>query len=1406
MNLSKPQELIYSMEKYAGGAVSVICSSMLVNGKRDISAIKEAVNEIYRLNEALRIRINESDETVSQTVTGYSERDIDVLCFENKTELDGYAENYATVPLDLYGNLCEMSIVLLPDRYGVLIKIHHIVGDAWTLALLGTQFRKLMNGEAVEAYPYTDYIEAEKEYIQSKRYEKDRSYFLEQFKKCDEVTYISEKQSDNKSANRKTFIIDKTEATAIKGHANQLNSSAFMLFTAVLSTYINRTKMNAESFYIGTAVLNRFGVKEKNTAGMFVNTAPILIELDNNKSFADNLSSIESTTFSVFRHQKYNYGDVLASIRQEYGFTDRLYDVMISYQNAKVAGEDIKTAWYHSGVQNESLQVHIDDHDDEGIYRVHYDYQTAKFTEKEIDNLHRQICNLLFDAIACPEKKLYELNILTDDERQKLLFTFNDTAADYPKECVHRLFEKQAVKTPKKAAVTAADKTLTYEELNEEANKIANALIEKGIGVGDIVAFMLPRKSFLIAAMLGILKAGAAYMPVDPDYPQSRIDYMLSDSGAKYLITENNIKDLLNNGNTANPRIQVTAEDLCYYIYTSGSTGKPKSAGILHKNLTNLLFDNAKYFKNSKNVAFLTTISFDVASQEIFCTLVYGLSGYLFENKNSLSVPEFCERIADYKIDVLFATPTYFDMLTQTREYADVILKQIKLVLLAGEVFYLNDSVRNSDCKNTVFINQYGPAETHVATCYAVKPDAEYPPDSDIHIGKPIANTQIYIVDKYMSPTPTGITGELCIAGDCVGAGYLNRPELTAEKFTDNPFGKGKLYKTGDLAYRREDGNIVYVGRNDFQIKIRGLRIELGEIENAIGNMEGILQTVAAVRKNSEGRQLICAFYTGEEKTAEEIKDFIGEKLPKYMLPHIFKHIDKMPLTSSGKINRNALPKINLENITSDTDCVPPENARQRVLCRLVEIVLGTKPVGITDNFFDSGGDSLKAIEFVSKAHGEGIRFSLQNVFDCPTVKALSKCIEESDRLTISFADIEFTQINKILSKNKIEHITAPKECKVGNILLAGATGYLGVHILADFLDNDGGRAYCLVRSKDRTDGIKRMRELLEFHFGQKYADMKRIEVISADLQKDLFGLTDNEYKKLADNIDTVINCAASVKHYGTYKYFYDVNVETTIRLIDFCKKAGAKLIHASTAGVSGNSFADEFNSPVSKGELDFCEDNLYIGQPLDNVYVRSKFEAEKAVLDAMVQGLNANIMRMGQLTNRYSDGQFQKNYESNAFVKRISAILELGIVPDYMAGFHVEFTPIDEAAKAVMKITRHFNTEQTVFHINSTEVVCMEKLSGIFTELGFKLKAVSGAEFARALNESANREETEHIFEAFVNDIDENDRLNYGSNIRIKNDFTVRYLIQLGFEWPEIDFEYLKKYVEYFKRVGLIK
>ncbi|MBO7319953.1 MAG: amino acid adenylation domain-containing protein, partial [Clostridia bacterium] len=532
-------------------------------------------------------------------------------------------------------------------------------------------------------------------------------------------------------------------------------------------------------------------------------------------------------------------------------------------------------------------------------------------------------------------------------------------------------------------------------------------LIERGIGKGDIVGLMLPRKSYLLSAMLGILKSGAAYLPIDPDYPDDRIEYMLNDSSAKLCITDENINSLIDNINIKKPANSVDSSDLCYCIYTSGSTGKPKGTLLTHRNVVNYVSANSKnvFFgvtgKDCKRILSVTTLGFDIFVTESLLPLVNGLEIILADEGQARIQSKLSDLLSKHPADVIQTTPT--KMMSLMSDKSDLsYLRSLRTIILGGEALDSTLVKGLQAVTDADIFNIYGPTEATVWMTTAKINDAD-----NISIGKPLANTQVYIVDKHMKLVPIGVTGELCIAGDGVSAGYLGQPELTAEKFIDNPFGEGKLYRTGDNAYWREDGNIVFVGRSDFQVKIRGLRIELGEIESAIQSVAGIERAVVVVRKDKSERQLICAFYTGQEKAAKELREEIGRSLPKYMLPHIFTHLEEMPLTTSGKTNRNDLPVIDLENIYTETEYVPAETEKEIILSQCICDVLAAEKASMLDNFFDIGGDSLKAIELTAKLEAVGYTVPIKSIFACKDIRELADALAKSE---IVYDKIEYAK------------------------------------------------------------------------------------------------------------------------------------------------------------------------------------------------------------------------------------------------------------------------------------------------------------------------------------------------------------------------------------------------------------
>lgn len=447
-------------------------------------------------------------------------------------------------------------------------------------------------------------------------------------------------------------------------------------------------------------------------------------------------------------------------------------------------------------------------------------------------------------------------------------------------------------------------------------------------------------------------------------------------------------------------------------------------------------------------------------------------------------------------------------------------------------------------------------------------------------------------------------------------------------------------------------------------------------------------------------------------------------------------------------------------------------------------------------DFFELGGDSLTAIEYVAQAHNQGVEFALQNVFDYPTVRSLCEFLGGKHTRKVIYSREDFLKYEPLLRNNVINEGFVPVQKSIGNVLITGATGFLGCHVLERYLWEEKGKAYCLVRG-----GAERLESVLDYYFDGRYAKElgQRIIAIDGDI-------TNRELAQdMPTDIQTVIHTAATVKHYGPYAYFHGVNVRGTQNVIEFAKRVRAKLLHISTISVSGNSLVDAFDVCRVEDPLDFTETDLFIDQPLDNVYIHSKFEAERAVLDAALEGQDAKIIRVGNLSNRASDFRFQPNYHSNAYLNRVKAALELGALPDYMIPLYAEFSPVDQTAEGIIKIGQ-FARNQTVFNLNSNQNLYFDRMVEILNELGIRMEILEGGVFNGVLQKLAKDEKTAYIYEAFQNDMDEDGRLVYDSNIHIRNDFTVWFMKQLGFEWEIIDLEYVRGYVEYFRSIGYLK
>ncbi|MDD4644301.1 MAG: amino acid adenylation domain-containing protein, partial [Bacilli bacterium] len=927
----------------------------------------------------------------------------------------------------------------------------------------------LNNGDDIspEKNPsYVDYILDEANYKSSKRFIDDQQYWLQKFDSVPEVTSLKTRTTNerNTKSKRKTIVTPIKFINKLRQFCKENNTSPYPLFLAALAMYINRI-ISKNDIVIGTPILNRSTRKDKDTAGMFINTLPLLISIDSNTNFKTFSSDVSIECMSLLRHQKYPYDLLLKNIRSKYNNSENLYDIVLSYQNSKMekkaTDDHYSTRWHFNQHQVNSLTIHINDRDDDGQLIIDYDFHEDMYSVKEIEFLHTHMLSLLWHALDNPFKSINKIDMLPESEKFKVLYDFNNTKSAYKRDkTIHQLFEEQVERTPESIALVFEDTTMTYKELNRKANQLAYALSERGLQPQEIVGIMVNRSIEMIIGILATLKLGCAYLPIDPNFPVHRIKYILDDSNSKILLSQ---KDLITKkeyesdyidlfdksiyqGNSANLCILCKESDLAYIIYTSGSSGNPKGVELTHRGLSNFVFSMKKLleFKSEKTIVSITTISFDIFIFETLLPLTQGLKIIIANNDESKTPHLLSNLIMKHNVNIIQTTPSVMSFILDNLSDHSCF-ESITDIVIGGEKFpnLLLDKLKTST--NAKIYNGYGPSET---TIYSTFKDLTN--TSKINIGVPIPNTFVYILDDNKNLVPIGVYGELYIGGDGVGQGYLNNSRLTSEKFIMNPFRPEEIiYKTGDIARWFPAGEIEYLGRKDFQVKIRGLRIELEEIEKELLKINGINNATVSVRQSNDTiDNYLCAYYTSEkELSVQEIRNHLLDKLPNYMVPHFFNRIDNIPLTANGKVDKIRLPNISVTE-TVNKHYTPPRNRIDSCLVMLWKGILNVDNIGIDSNFFELGGDSLKAIQLQVRLIQYGWNLTTQDIYKYNTIRKLSDKITKLDCSSLhqSKSSIAMAQPN-FPTKHVFTDLRIEK-ASFNNVLLTGATGFLGIHIL----------------------------------------------------------------------------------------------------------------------------------------------------------------------------------------------------------------------------------------------------------------------------------------------------------------------------------------------------------------------
>ncbi|MFK7748978.1 MAG: amino acid adenylation domain-containing protein [Kordia sp.] len=918
------------------------------------------------------------------------------------------------------------------ENFLVLFNLHHIIGDGWSLELISKElvamYNQLVEGKTIEtentAIQYKDYAVWLQEDKQQEKLVASKDYWLKRFETVPTLEIPTVKKRPTiKTYNGATLSHQFSTGlyANVQAYCKAQGVTTFMTLMAGINGVFYRYT-NASDIVIGTTVAGREHPDVENQIGLFINSLPIRTTFNGAEGFKALINTQKETLVDAYKHQSYPFDELVAQLDMQMELSrSALFDVMVILQNQKsvisntveMAG-DIALTPYKKEKKYSQFDITFSFIETNENLQLNIDYNTDIYTSAFIQNLIQHLDQFIKNGIADDKVPLYAIDYLTFDEKQELTKGFNTTSTAYDQtQTLVSLFQNMVKNESGGIALVAGDVRYTYQEVDEISDRLATFLLaEYNVTTDDRIGIQLQRDEWLPISLLAILKTGTPYVPVDPNFPQDRKDYIIANSNCALMIDETVIEKFKNYKNK--PTVQkptVQPSDTCYVIYTSGSTGKPKGVMLSHQNVTSFLA-NAETnlgFGGSNRVAATTNVVFDISVLEIFGALCSGRTLVLFSYDELMSSELFLEKLKTEAIEVLQLTPSRFSLL------ADQISKRnfptLKTILIGGEPFSKSVFENKNKYKGIKLLNVYGPTETTIWSTVSEIHEA-----NSLHVGKPLANEEVFILSDHLQVQPKWLTGELCISGDGVAQGYLNRDELTAEKFIPHPYKENeRLYKTGDVARWIDNGNIELLGRKDDQIKWNGYRIELGEIESAIRRFTSVENVVVLLNATGTQKQLTAYVVANTVVTASELRDFLRTILPQYMLPSHYVQLEKLPLNASGKIDRKALQKIQPQEAVEDTQYEAPRNELEQTLATIWETAFERDTIGIHHNFFDLGGHSLLAIKIISEIQKQlNIQVELTDLLLEPTIEKLAESIEDkswqrqavqeelvSDRMTI---------------------------------------------------------------------------------------------------------------------------------------------------------------------------------------------------------------------------------------------------------------------------------------------------------------------------------------------------------------------------------------------------------------------
>lgn len=1381
---------------------------LVFSKKPDIKKLESAIWQILNSHDAFKTYFVLENNDVVQKLVPKVDFSLKTCNYKNEDFIQ---------PFDLSkAPLVHIELDHFDNKYLLQLDVHHIICDGSSISIFMNELCDLYNdltlnnsNEQLDDKSNKDKLKTQNKSISDSNSNKidyidyavskqisqdDEDYWLNQFK--DEIPILNMPTEFDRTATRSyegnNVYFSLNNLSDISNICKKYNVTPYMFLLSCFYILLYKYTMQND-IVVGTPVIGRNNPALSNVIGMFVNTLAIRQNVQSTNKFSDFLELVKNNCLNAYSHQTYPFDELVKKLNViRDSSRNPVFDVLFTYESEGIPQFNfggISVDYYVPENKTSKFDFSLEVTPSDLGFNLRLEYCTKLFSKRFMQDLLDCYNNIIKAVINNSDIQISKIQMLSDIPNiyPTLEYSKESTIID--------LFEKQVKKTPNKTALVFGDTKYSYKELQEKVNSLAYHI--HSFGEHEVVGILMDRSDKLIISQLAILKAGSGYLPIDPTYPEERIKYIIEDSGVDVILTESKYKDmvpvksiLVDDESSFKTYKEFgtaqTPDSLAYLIYTSGSTGKPKGVMIKQSNVVNFICGTIHDMPlKNLTIVSITTMCFDIYVFESLLPLCTGMKVVMASNdeqNNPIMLNDLCLK---NKVDVIQTTPSKFKLLmTDTLPY----LKNLKIISLIGEPFPLDLLKNIKAVSKTRIYNMYGPTETTVGSTLK-----ELTNTNNITIGVPLPNTHALVLDNDMNFVPYNVPGTLYLGGDGVTIGYKNRPELTSEKYV--MYNGERIYNTGDLAKLLPNGELECLGRADFQVKIHGLRIELGEIESDICSYKGVKSAVVTV-KNVQGRDILCGYFVADGRVSLSLlKKSLAKKLPNYMVPNYLVQLDTFKYTPNGKIDRKVLP----DPVFEAKEIVAPKTELENKILNIWRTILSLEEISTNDNFFEIGGDSLNALKMQIELMKNNYNINYGDIFKNNTIHDLANFIENhiNQKAVPTYAKKDFKKIDKLLKKNSTFKRMRLKQKMLKNVLLVGATGFLGIHVLAELLKIDDIKIYCLIRKDPSTSPENKLKRKFQYYFGSDLSNLfgKRLFVIAGDITNDNFGTSNDVYTFLGKEVQTVVNCAASVKHYGYYGEFEKINVIGVKNLVKFCEEFKKEFYQTSTISVSGNTMTSLPSSYAPKKTIYFGENNLFINQPLDNVYVRSKFEAEKYVLEEIAnKRLKGLVLRIGNITNRYSDGKFQENSNDNAFLNRVKAFLFLKELPKSMVNNYIEFSPVDKIAESIVVCMRYYTYPMTVLHLYNSNHLYIDVFLKYLNELGYNINIVDDDVFKSHLNNLLFNTSDSDKVSVLLNDLDKDRNLVYKTNLKITNKFTLKFLSKADFSWPIVTKEYIEK------------